>query len=85
MERSLIGYKTKRRKVGNIVSLPGLCMGFWTGLITWFLGQYADLFMFSGNIITGFLLSLLSSGSVYLLDRIIDDEGIRINLKGNKE
>ena len=49
-----------------------MCMGFWVGIINWFL---IDV---SFNL---FVAGCISSGTSYLLSRIVDDDGLTIKVK----
>lgn len=56
-----------------------MCIGFWVGVFLWGVNNYTELFMFdSDNLLTGFLLGCLSSGTSYVLNVIICDDGIQI-------
>lgn len=56
-----------------------MCTGFWVGLFLWIIQPLTKLYYFDNHVITGFLLACLSSGTSYLLDKIVSDEGIKIN------
>jgi hypothetical protein len=60
-----------------------LCMGFWVSLIIAGLISQGWVFFFPPIIgwIDVILLGFLGSGTSYLLDNIIDDEGLRIEIK----
>ena len=61
-----------------------MCIGFWVGVFLWGINAYTELFMFdSGNLLTGFLLGCLSSGTSYTLNVVICDDGIQIG-KGER-
>lgn len=49
-----------------------LCMGFWVGVINWFLVPT------SFNVFTA---GCISAGTSYLLSRLVDDDGIIIKIK----
>ena len=56
-----------------------MCMGFWVGVFLWVVNGHTELFIFDGaNLVTGFLLGCLSSGTSYALSVIICDDGIQI-------
>ena len=52
-----------------------MCMGFWVGIINWFL---IDI---SCNIFVG---GCISSGTSYFISRIVDDDGILIKMNKSK-
>lgn len=49
-----------------------MCMGYWIGIINWFLISVPFNFFVAGCI---------SSGTSYLLSRLVDDDGVVIKLK----
>tara|TARA_Y100000034_G_C6791023_1_gene354168 strand:- start:5 stop:190 length:186 start_codon:yes stop_codon:yes gene_type:complete len=53
-------------------------MGWWAGLFLWAINQYTELFTFEYSIATAFILACISSGTSYILDMIVSDEGINI-------
>ena len=55
-----------------------MCMGWWAGLFLWAINQYTELFTFEYSIATAFILACISSGTSYILDMIVSDEGINI-------
>ena len=54
-----------------------MCMGFWVGVFLYLINGYTDLFSFNYNWINPLLLGCLSSGTSYVLDKIVGDKGIR--------
>lgn len=56
-----------------------MCTGFWTGFALWCIKPLTNLYSFDNSIVTGLLLGCLSSGTSYLLDKIVSDEGIRFS------
>lgn len=64
-------------KLGELFACS-MCIGFWTGFILWCLAPLTRLFIFDDNLFTGVLLGFLSSGTSYLLDKMVSDEGIKI-------
>lgn len=58
-----------------------MCMGFWVGLLIWFISPYTQLFTFDRSLITATLLGCLSSGTSYVLCMIFGDEGIKHEFK----
>lgn len=61
---------------GDLLSCS-MCTGFWTGVFLWLLQPLTKLYHFDNSILTGFLLGCLSSGTSYLLDKTVSDEGIK--------
>jgi len=59
-----------------------MCMGWWVGLFLWAINQYTELFTFDYSIATAFLLACISSGTSYVLDMLIGDEGINLRNRG---
>jgi len=59
-----------------------MCMGFWVGFFVWALSPWVpSLFTYEQNLLTGFLLSCLSSGTSYMLNTLIADNGIQIGIE----
>tara|TARA_Y100000593_G_C4156550_1_gene259803 strand:- start:236 stop:520 length:285 start_codon:yes stop_codon:yes gene_type:complete len=54
-----------------------MCIGFWVGLILYYINGYTDLYSFEYNLINPLLLGCLSSGTSYILGVIIGDRGIK--------
>lgn len=75
--------RPKNGKLGELFSCS-MCIGFWVGFGLWFLKPYTQLYNFDNSLITGFLLGCLSSGTSYMLDKLIGDDGIQIG-KGNSK
>lgn len=58
-----------------------MCMGFWVGILVNLL-MFKEKINIFNNLLTGsFLSGCISSGTSYLLSRIIDDEGFNIKIK----
>jgi hypothetical protein len=70
-------------KLGELFHCP-LCMGFWSGVFLWSINAFTELFNFEYNIVNAFILGCLSSGSSYFLSMLLDDFGIKINLRSQK-
>ena len=49
-----------------------MCMGFWVGIVNWFLIDVQ---------FNWFVAGCISSGTSYLLSRIADDDGLTIKVK----
>ena len=63
---------------GELLSCS-MCTGFWVGLTLWIMQPLTNLYHFDNCVLTGFLLGCLSSGTSYLLDKIVSDEGIKFS------
>jgi hypothetical protein len=59
-------------------------LGFWAGVFLWSINCYTELFTFEYNLINGLLLGWLSAGTSYFLSMLMDDFGIKINIKGGE-
>jgi len=70
-------------KLGELFHCP-LCMGFWSGVFLWSINGFTELFNFEYNIVNAFILGCLSAGSSYFLSMLLDDFGIKINLRSQK-
>ena len=57
-----------------------MCVGFWVGVFVWALSPSTELFTFDYSIITGFLLACLSSGTSYIVNMLICDNGFQLAL-----
>jgi len=55
-----------------------MCMGFWVGIFIGLLDPYCEIFNLVSKITDIFILGLISSGTSYLLDKIVSDDGIQI-------
>jgi len=56
-----------------------MCMGFHVGYITYILFVISGIKLWPNLWIGMFLFACISSGVCYILDKLIDDEGIRVN------
>lgn len=65
-------------KLGELFSCS-MCMGFWVGILLGTLDPLIGLFDLSKNSLDIFILGLISSGTSYLLDKIVSDDGIQIH------
>lgn len=54
-----------------------MCIGFWVGVFLFGINGYTELFTFDYNIVNLFLLGCLSSGTSYVLNMLIGDNGFR--------
>jgi len=57
-----------------------MCVGFWVGIFVWALSCSTELFTFDYNIITGFFLGCLSSGTSYIMNMLVCDNGFQLAL-----
>lgn len=72
--------RPKDGKLGELFACS-MCTGFWVGFILWCLAPFTELFVFDNNILTAFLLGCLSSGTSYILDKLIGDSGFQLAKK----
>ena len=49
------------------------CVGFWVGVILYFLNTFTELFTFDYHLLNMFLMGFLSSGTSYILDNLIKE------------
>lgn len=63
--------------MGDLFSCS-MCMGFWVGIFLSAFDPFTGLFSLSAGIADSFVLGLVSSGTSYLLDKMVGDEGIQI-------
>jgi hypothetical protein len=56
-----------------------MCMGFHVGLFVYLFSTFSKLFTFEFSFIDMFFMACLSSGTSYILDKLIDDNGLRVN------
>jgi len=64
-------------KLGELFSCS-MCTGFWVGVFLGGIDPFTQLFSLSTNLVDCALLGFISSGTSYLLDKIVSDEGIQI-------
>lgn len=57
------------------------CMGFWVGLLINIIFYYLNCDIFADIFIGSFLSGCISSGTTYILDKIVSDSGIQIKNK----
>lgn len=69
--------RPKTGKLGELFSCP-MCLGFWVGFFIWLVDSFTTLFTFDKNIVTGLLLSCLSSGTSYVLCTLFGDHGLQV-------
>lgn len=58
-----------------------MCVGFWAGLFVYILMSLSTFNPFVFSLIDMFLMSCLSSGTSYILDKLVGDKGININVQ----
>ena len=71
-------WRPKHGKWGELFSCS-MCMGFWVGLFLGGIDPFTQLFSLSANFVDTFLLGCVSSGTSYILDKMVTDEGIQIH------
>ena len=54
------------------------CMGFHVGWFLWAINDFTQLFTFDYSLATAFVLACVSSGTSYVLDKLIGDDGINV-------
>lgn len=67
-------------KLGELFHCP-MCLGFWVGLFLWAVNNQTTLFNYDYNLVTGFLLGCLSSGTSYALSMVFGDCGFKLEHK----
>ena len=67
--------------LGSLFSCP-MCVGFHVGWILMLLSPYTELFNFDVTPANYFILGGLSSGTSYILNMIVGDNGINVARKG---
>ncbi len=60
-----------------------MCTGFWVGVILFCLNPFTELFSFEPNFANLLICGWLSSGTSYMLSKLIGDNGININYINN--
>ena len=70
--------KDAYRGWGLVFHCP-MCMGFWVGMLLFFLNGFTELFTFELTIGNMFICGWLSSGTSYVLSMLFDDNGLRIS------
>tara|TARA_R110000744_G_scaffold110618_2_gene208684 strand:+ start:313 stop:654 length:342 start_codon:yes stop_codon:yes gene_type:complete len=63
-------------QLGELFHCP-MCFGFWAGAFLFGINRYTELFTFEYTFANLLILSCLSSGTSYILNMIIGDEGIK--------
>ncbi len=58
-----------------------MCVGFWVGIFLCGINKFTELFNFDYNFINFLLLGSLSAGTSYMLNMIIDDNGLKLGRK----
>ena len=61
-----------------------MCTGFWIGALTAYLSASTTLMDFDHNIVTIIMLGALSAGTSYILDKLVNDDGLQMNLNKTK-
>ena len=68
--------RPKKGKLGKLFKCP-MCMGFHVGWLLMLLSPFTELFNFDVSVANFFLLSWLASGTSYILNMVVGDEGIK--------
>ena len=68
--------RPKKGKLGELANCS-MCMGFHVGWLLMLLSPFTELFSF--DVFNFFLLGWLSSGTSYMLNMLIGDQGIQIS------
>lgn len=69
--------RPKKGKLGKLFGCS-MCIGFWAGASLSGIDCFTELFSLSSNFLDVFVFSLVSSGTSYMLDKLVGDDGIRI-------
>ena len=69
---------------GELFKCP-MCMGFWVGMFLCGVSPYTELFSFECSIINCILLGFLSSGTSYILNMGVGDDGLNIKIKSGAQ
>jgi hypothetical protein len=70
-------------KLGELFSCS-MCTGFWVGLFLGGIEPFTQLFSLSANFVDIFLLGCTSSGTSYILDKVVGDDGIKIHKRWSR-
>lgn len=70
--------------LGELFKCP-MCMGFWVGMFLCGVSPYTELFSFECSIINCILLGFLSSGTSYILNMGVGDDGLNIKIKSGAQ
>lgn len=62
-----------------------MCVGFWVGGFLCMINQFTELFIVELSVINFFICGWLSSGTCYLLDRLVDDNGFKMEVTSNDD
>ena len=69
---------------GELFQCP-MCMGFWVGMFLCGVSPYTELFSFEQSIINFMLLGFLSSGTSYILNMGVSDDGFNFKIKSGAQ
>ena len=61
-----------------------MCLGFWTGVFLTLISPLCSLWHYDPTITNLFIMGCLSSGTSYILNRMINDDGISVSLNKNE-
>lgn len=76
--------RPKKGKLAELFKCP-MCMGFWVGMFLCGVSPYTELFSFEQSFINFILLGCLSSGTSYILNMGVGDDGINIKIKSGSQ
>jgi len=68
-------------KLGELFQCS-MCTGFWVGVFLGGIDPFTGLFSLSSNFVDIFLLGTISSGTSYILDKLVADDGIQLKKGG---
>lgn len=71
-------------KLGELFKCP-MCMGFWVGMFLCGISPYTELFSFGQTFINFILLGCLSSGTSYILNMGVSDDGFNFKIKSGNQ
>jgi len=61
-----------------------MCAGFWSGVFLALLSPFCSLWYYESSAANLFIMGCLSSGTSYILNRMINDDGISVSLNKNE-
>ena len=69
--------RPSKGKLGELFECP-MCIGFWVGIFLCVVSPYTKLFSFECSLINFILLGSLCSGTSYILNMVVGDDGIKV-------
>ncbi len=67
-------------KLGELFKCS-MCLGFHSGWVMFLLFWNSGVFLFPNIIIGAAVMSFISSGTSYVLDKVVSDNGVEISIK----